>query len=575
MKNITILLTLFEFGKFLNGSEIINQAAIIANQVYTYNRLTSVVWWHSDQNNVTHFLKKFKGTVVTVNIIDYDQFKDIHFHKTVLYHQTVFFAHAPDEFEYFLEMINQATIVPIRVIMILTNKKTESVDTFTKIAWKNDVGDIIILRIDTKGKIRYSTYKPYGNGACANYTALDLNINTKLNKSFFIRKYNNFHNCPIRVTALHFIPYVELTKQNHTITEVGGVDGILLKLLLERLNSSLDINLYKNRSSGSNTNTADFLDDLVNNVADIIIPGLIWTTKRYSVVQVSYVYNSINVVWCLPNRREILEWAKILLPFINVSTLLIIAGFFVMFLLMKLVNKIANSSDSDIIFKMLGLFLGQNINYCSRYWLKNSLYNFWIWFCIIVRISYQGNLIEGLQKTILEPKISTLDQAMRVVDGVGGSGAFLEYYRNTSIENKFIKLKLTNVSSYIKDIGAGKRFLLVADLLQLKFYNQAIQILDERVTAMPISLSMRPRWPASSEVSLVIRQIVESGLYAKMKNDIILKSLLRYDKLNKIDDSLKPMGMEILKSCFYGLICMYIISSIVFVIEILWSKYKI
>ncbi|XP_047529714.1 uncharacterized protein LOC125065901 [Vanessa atalanta] len=574
MKNITIFLTLFVFGKFLKASEIIHQAATIANQVYTLNVLTSVVWWRYDQHNVTHFLKKFKGSVVTVKI-SYENFKDTHFHKTVLYKQTVFFAAAPDEFEYFVERINQVIVVPIRVIMILSNQWTNSVDAFTKIAWKNDIGDIIILRIDPKGKIRYSTYKPYGNGSCANYTALDLNINTRVNETFFIRKYKNFHSCPIRVTMLEFIPFVELRKENHTITEVGGVDGILLKLLLERLNSSLDAILYKDHISDTDKNKTDFLDDLSHNVADIIIPGLVWTSKRYAVVQVSYSYNSINVVWCMPKRREIHEWAKILLPFINVSTLLILGGFFFMFIIMKLVNRIAKKSDSEIIFRMLGIFLGQDIRYYSSYWLINSLYNFWIWFCIIVRISYQGNLIDGLRKTILEPKISSVDEAMQVVDGVGGSIAFIEYYRNTSIENKFIKLKLKNITSYINDIGAGKRFLLAVDLLQVKFYNQAVQILEENVTTMPKSFYMRPRWSASSEISRTISHIVESGLYMKIQNDIILKLLVRNEKLSKIDDSLKPMGMELLKSCFYGLICMYIISSVVFTIEMLWSKYKI
>ncbi|XP_046959668.1 uncharacterized protein LOC124529796 [Vanessa cardui] len=572
MKNIIIIVTLFVFGTFLKASEITEQAATIANQEYTPNRLTSVVWWRCDQHNVTDFLKKFKGLVVTVKISD-EHFKNINFHKAVLYQQTVFFAAAPYEFEYFIERINQVIIVPIRVIMILSNQWTDSVDAFTEIAGKNDVSDIIILRMDTKGKIRYSTYKPFGNGACANYTALDLNINTNINETFFIRKYNNFHKCPIRVTMLEFIPFVEFTKENHTITEVGGADGLLLLLLLERLNSSLDAILYKDHISGTNKNKTDFLDDLRHNDADILIPGLVWTSKRYAVVQVSSSFNCINVVWCMPKRREIYEWAKIILPFINVSTLLILAGFFFMFVTMKLVHRIAKKSDNEIIFRMLAIFLGQDINYYSSYWLINSLFNFWIWFCIIVRISYQGNLIDGLRKSILEPKISSLDEAIQVVDGVGGPIAFLEYYHNASIEYNFIKLKLADITTYIKDIGAGKKFLLAVDLLQVKFYNQAVQILKENGTTMPKSFYMRPRWSGAAEISRLINHIAESGLYVKIENDIILKLLLRNEKLSKTDVSLKPMGMELLKSCFYGLTCMYIISSVVFTLEILWSKY--
>lgn len=573
------LLSFIGFVSISNGCELIDYAVLVANREYQFDRLTAVIWWRSSEYTVTQFLEKYKGTVVTVNINSPVGFEDANFHDVILYRQTVFFANAPDEFEYFLKKINKIILVSIRVIMLLTNDNTYSVDDYTKIALENDVGDIIIVRNDAEGNIRLSTYKPYGNGYCSNHTAIDMSLDKMLNTTLFIRKYNNFYNCPVRVTAHEYMPYTIFEKTNGTLTELAGIDSYLLRLIFEKLNCSMDIVrlIDFGRPNHFIDSSVDKFTEFQDSNADIMIPSLVWTTKRNSVALGSRVHIRINIAWFLPIRREVYQWAKMLLPFYNISTLFIIAAFLIMFFMIKIVIKFEKNEDESrnaIIFKMLGIFLCQSMRKNSRSWLINSLYIFWIWFCMCFQILYEGQLIEGLRKTILEPELRTLDEAVKSVNDLGGPAVLKQYYQNTSIESKYEIVKLKNIAKYVKDIAHGKRYLLMGNKFQIRVYGPVLAALEQGVITLPASFHVRPRFPAALEISSLTSQILDSGLFSKIINDYEFKSFLKYnfEESNKHEDSFKAMDIGTLKSLYQGLIAMYVISFVVFIVEILWSK---
>ncbi|CAH2094010.1 unnamed protein product [Euphydryas editha] len=576
------LLSLFGFVYFSNGCELINHAVLVVNKEYRLDRLTAVVWWRSNEQTVTQFLEQYKGTVVTVNINSHINFDDTNFHDTISYRQTVFFANTPDEFEYFLKKINKTILISIHVIMLLTNDNTETVDTYTKIALENDIGDIIIIRNDAGGNIKLSTYKPYGNGYCLNYTAIDMSLDIKSNNTFFIRKYNNFYNCPIRVTAHEFMPYTIFTKNNGSLIELGGTDGYLLQLMLEKLNSSMDLVRFIDygRPNHFIDMSLELIEEFKYSTADIMIPSLVWTSKRHSIALGSHTHWHVNIVWFLPIRREIYKWAKMLLPFYHISTLLLITVFLLMFLTIRIIvkfGKIHDESRNAISFKMLGIFLGQSMmRKNSRNCVINSLFMFWIWFCMLFETSYQGQLIDGLHKTILEPELRTLDEAVKAVEGLGGAMVLHEYYHNTTIESKYEVIKLMDISKYVKEIANGRRFLLMGDKFQIKVYGPVLTILEEGVITLPTSFHVRPRWPAAVEISSLISRILESGLFVKILNDHTFKALLKYnyENTNKQEDSFKAMDIETMKSLFQGLIAMIVISVLVFIVEIFWNEYE-
>ncbi|CAH2210389.1 jg22113 [Pararge aegeria aegeria] len=465
-----IVSSLIELSETL---KLIKKAVSIANNVYQKKYLTSVVWKHCDDIVVTNFLQLYEGSVVTVEINkDFDSNK-IDFHKNVLYQQTVFFAVDAAEFEYFLKVINRIIVVPIKVIIVIANRElsTDFAAEFTKTAWDNDVGSIVVMG-NINETIELITYFPYDNGGCGNYTPVHLNSGTT---KYFKPKFRNFNGCPIRASLLEFIPYVKLKIENDTAVAIGGLDGNLLKLIIEVLNSTMDImsaNSHGVISTCVNGTRVGTFNDLVYNIADIMAPSFI-------IVPIS----------------------------------------------------------------------------------------------LIVRISYQGKLIDGLRNTILEPPTKTLAEAIEVVDGIGGMPTFIELYKNTSIEHKYNQIKLRELPNYMKEVGAGRRYLLAVDMVQVKYYRHKLQILEERVTSVPACIHMRPRWPAAPEISHLIGRMVDSGLIVKIWKDITNEWLLLHG-LEHTTNTVKPLDIKTLSSCFYGLIIMYFVSGFVFCLEIILKRYK-
>lgn len=578
MKIIIVLLHLaISCIKLSKTSEVIKKAVSIVNSAYEKYYLTSVVWGSCDIQEVTNFLELYEGTVVIININTDFCDNSTGLQTNVLYKQTVFFAADPLELDYFLKTVNNFIIVSIKVIVVITNHVHNSSDLFmefTKTAWKNDVGDVIIVGYDTNDTIAHKTYFPYENGACGNYTPVNLSTNTT---TYFKSKFRNFNGCPIRVTILDFMPYVKLKKENETILAIGGIDGNLLKLILNVVNSTMKIVSSANHSvisSYENGTRVGTFNELLNNKADIMAPSVIIVSSRYATSQISFVHYTVKVVWCMPNRQEIYHWVKAILPFVNMSTPLIIIAIFIIFVIMKQVKKFGNSKapDRGNLFKMLGIFLGQPVDINSKHKLVNSLFTFWIWFCLIVRISYQGNLIDGLRKTILEPPIRTLAEALQVVDELGGMPTFIELYRNTSIENKYNQIKLREIPNYLKEMEAGRRYLIAVDMQQVTFFRRKLQILEERVTSVPACIHMRPRWPAAPEISRLIGRLVDSGFIVKIWRDMRHEWLLTNGSAQNTN-TVKPLNLETLSSCFYGVIVMYFVSFFVLCLEIIHHRY--
>nr|AMM70651.1 ionotropic receptor 7d3 [Heliconius melpomene rosina] len=573
MRILVFILVIFKIINILECTFTINKAVSIANKVFTYHK-TAVVWWSFHVSDINKFLQQFRGTVLTVSIENHANFNDSHFHKKIPYIQTIFFAMNPYEFDYFLEKVNYVRTVPINLILVLNEEYDTNLTMYTKIAWEKDVSDILIISNNSSNEVIVSTFKPYRDGVCGDHTPMDLKTDSE---QFFMRKYTNFYKCPIRITLLEHKPYVILKFENDTVTSVTGMEGNLLMLLLNVLNSTANIVSCRDHGgfSGTINGTMGF-SDLYYNRADLMVPALIMQVNRYLYSQISYAHDSMHIVWCMPTRREIYEWAKVILPFFNILTPFIIVSFLIMLVTINAVKKYAllqDNSKNDVAFRLLGIFMGQDTTYLSRYWLVNSLFVCWIWLCMIIRISYQGNLVDGLQKTILEPRLSTLEEAVDVVDQVGGMRVFVDFYRNTSLEKKYVQFLVKNVPSELKKVGDGKRNLIAADRTLVQFYRHNLEILDEPVMTTPICIHMRPRWPAAPEISQLISRVVEAGLYTMIIRKEHSTWMILYGNLTETYE-FKPIKLKTFHSCFYGLIIMYVMSSLVLVGEICFNRYK-
>ncbi|XP_045535737.1 uncharacterized protein LOC106717472 [Papilio machaon] len=569
MKSTILVLFLSILSVTCFELKLLKKATETINDIFDYRQITCIVWWRADTESIKVLIENFHGSVVTFAMRESTKSD---FHKLVKYKQTVLFASDPDEFKYFLHTVVKNVVNPISVILIYTELVTNNdvLSDLMKLAWHTDIGDFIVISVcGNNDNVTLTTYIPYRDDECGNYSPIVLPDNM-----YFIRKFNNFKQCPFRVTAVNAILYFALKTHNGKV-HVSGIDGNVLNLVIEGVNATMkfiggnkrDIEVVLNGSA------AGPFGDIVNGSADILGPSLLLTVKRYSQAQPLYVYQTLNLVWCLPRRREMYTRIKVLLPFFTSTNLFFIFTWISLYILIRLIHKfsLVNPNLKNITFRILSISLGQPINFVTENWVANSIFVLWIWFCLIIRVAYQSDLVERFELTILEPRVSTASEAVQLVDGHGGFVSVKDYFHNTPMEINYQTVRLNETSNYINMIANGKRFLLVTNEILIKYFNPAVQILDERVTSLPTSFYVRPRWPAVHELNKLLERITETGFVNKILNDYMHNngSVKRYWSQTK---SPKPLDMSILLACFIGLIIMYVVCVIILAIEIYYYK---
>ncbi|XP_032522262.2 uncharacterized protein LOC116773844 [Danaus plexippus] len=557
-------LTLTRFAK---SSELIENAASIANDIYKPHLSTAVAWWNNDHEHVNEFLFKYLG-VVTVLRVKYCRESCLESFKVK---QTVFFADSPREFQNFLSVSNNFTFEAILVILVINEFPVSDLSEYSKIALKKDVEDIVIVSLKIDGTIAVSTVIPYGSGSCGDYTPRVLTTGER--NYFKENKYRNFYGCPIRVTALELVPYVKVIKENDTVINIDGLDADFVKLVIKSLNATLkivsasdhgDLGYYIN---GTATGT---FGDLYYNVADIVVPALLLTTRRYPAAQVTYVHRPTRIILCLPKQEEIYKLLKVLLPFYNWLTPMVIAVAISIYLTIKFVKIFGPRGyevPQRIAFGIFSLFFGQFYNVNSKYWYINTMLILWIWFCMVFRISYEGRLVEGLHHVILEPPVETYDEAINVIKEARIHPTFMDFYRNTSLEKKAVEITLPDLETTFFAIASGEKYLLAIDMEQARVYKKTVQILERKIVDIPVNNYLRPRWPAAKFVATVILRSIDSGQMIKIMDDFSSGWQLKNSN-NTVALRVRALGMDLLGSCFLCLIVMYAVCCLIFLVEI-------
>ncbi|XP_049868699.1 uncharacterized protein LOC126368653 [Pectinophora gossypiella] len=562
-------------------SNLTDKAVHVADSTFDPNGITVVIWKYSDSVEVmvTDVLTTYHGSVVTLAVQNSTEPVIERLYNKIRVKQTIFIASCPENFEYMAKMLKKHVVNSIRAILILCNRGTDqsAVTKATKAAWEYDIGNIVVVTTDDEEETeQFWTYFPYGNGDCGNYTAVPFDLTTD---NYFPRKFHNYHGCPIRVTLLKFLPYVVLEKQNGTVVSIRGIDGNILNLVMKKLNATYDI--VSSTDHGGigtmvNGTPTGSIADLVNNHADILLPAILLTYPRYPKLQFSYVYQTLDTYWCGPNQREIYKWAKVLLPFFTSITPLIIVTFTVFIVATKIIRRYAlcrPERKRGVFFMSFVMFLGQEVNFETKCWLVNSLFIMWIWFCMIVRIAYQGDLVDGLQKDFLEPPLGVLEEAIDKVNGYGGVEVFHQYYKDHPAGEKFQALKLDEIPIYIKDIAEGKRFLIITDILLVKYFRETLQKLEKPVARAPVCTCMRAAWPAAEETQRLTFLVAETGLIEKIMDDFHYETM-RYGNQSDTREA-QPLTMDTVGALFYGLLAMFFVCFLIFCAELICHKYEL
>lgn len=582
MVRVVIILTLVQLLTFCNcsaTSKLIKTAVNISSTYYNHHFTTTVIWKVNDSEYVNEYLRNYPGSVVLSPWSTYNDKNIRDINETVGFKQSIYFANTLHDYEIIMQLINEVIRFPIRFILVLEKavKSTADLSDFIEVTSKNDQADLILISAFETGAITLSTFFPYSDGCCSNYTPIFLNYGDNM----FPKKFGNFYQCPIRTALLEYFPYVTVDADNGTITSVGGYDGKLLMIILNKLNASLQVtSSYNNSVFGSYVNgtATGSIRDLATEKADILIPADILTEKRYTVTLPSHTYHTVDIRWVGRRRREVSDWLKFIIPdktnFTYLHGLVYISFLITAMLVRKCKPHLTNATNR-ILYQSFIILLGQSAKFVTKSRTLNSLFVLWIWFCFFFRIDYQADLVDALQTLDLEPPLQSIEDAVTKVDGYGGVEVVVEYYKDTPLERNYKVIPMNELRKYIRRIFEGENFLLATDVALVRSLDPYIQILEKRISATGASFYMRPGWPAAKDVDDVIFSLVEAGFIENLLND---DNNQRWIISRKNDnDVLNPAGISMAKmsTLFYALVLMWGICFIVLLTEIKYHENKL
>lgn len=574
MTTLKVLLLLpLIFTECTATSKLIEKAIFVSNQYYQHHFATTVVWSENDSSYVEEYLRNFPGCVVLKPLrTDQDDNTINLFNEVFGFRQTIFFASNIHDYENFMKVINEILRYPILFILVLESAVEGSAELkeYIKVTWDNDQGDIVIISADNSNEVTLSTFYPYSSGICRNYDPVVL----KQDDDLFPAKFDNFHQCPVRAIVMQLFPYAQVVRDNGIIVGIDGHDGAIFMTILNKLNASLQVVAVDNiKPFGERVNrtVTSSISDLAMDKADILIPSFILNQKRYSKAYASHVSHTIDIRWIGPPRRNVLSWFKILVP--DKSRVSPIHGvicvlFVTVSLFIQKLKKHLTSYDNHVLIHSFLIFLGQPTKFESKSSLLNYIFALWIWGCFIVRIEYQGDLFESMQRTSLEEPFASVDDAVTRVDNFGGMEVFHDLYKDSHLSKNYKILQLDENSRYIQRILDGERFLLVTDMVMVsQAVKNKIQILNDRRSTANICFFMRPGWPAAKSVDNIILDLVEGGFidYLLRKHEHEWNIKLSFSE----DPKPKALSISILGTCFWGLAVMWAICLLILVIEII------
>lgn len=398
------------------------------------------------------------------------------------------------------------------------------------------VPNAILLKADD-GCPRLYSYRMIQPEKCSNEEPFEINLddcnNSSCLKSLYQEQLGNFHQCPLIVSTFEQPPFMLL---NNLTEDPGGSDGEVLTLLTQILNATLVI---KTPSDGAKWGTFDdynwtgSLGDLYNGRAYASMCSLPLTTDLYGNFQISFTYNTLDIVWTTKYPSLKPAWEKLLLPLKIYTRFTLIFMFLIIILLnsfMKTktwrnISNIVNAGPvkTNLFFYSWIIFLGIPILRMPSKRTFITIVYIWIWFSFVIRSCYQAALRDSLKHQMYEEKLTNIQHAIKKYF-YGGPESLRNYYLDdTEISDNWITLNFSNTFDILDEISNGSSdFVLALNkeviVEYLKQFNgsRKLQIIPEKIVNSPSVIYFQKHSPLSEPVSRILSIFVEGGFIERI-----------------------------------------------------------
>lgn len=567
----------------LKHCKAIKSAVLIANTNFEYRTATMVISHDVEETIVNQFIKSYRGTVV-LEVHDKMQPKQV-----VIIIETYFSLVSilgklkPD-------LKGKTVLQSDAYFIFVVLSYPHRLQRIYGLLWNYYATNVVTIVTNKDKKVVLNTYNPYQSHLnCQNLKPTLLGFwddNETITNELFRDKMVDMKGCPL---------YISTNKLYHPVTEqkipLEIIKRAIIRYLRDIMNftpiiSSRD---YLSIDSDGAKNGSETLDDILTGTSNIstcsISPGM----DRIGVLDYSIPYFSISLAWVAPPATPGPIWWRLLSPLngylwlILLLVVLIVKSIpFTMYI--KAVKKFcySNFKHSDklhgVVIRIWAVMMGQPIRVEPKRFRDFYILSLWIWFTFVVRSAYQSVLIGALKTDVIVGNFIDLKDAIDNGYSFGGRAGVLTHFEHDSfIRENFEVIPENDFEKIFQEVlEAKKRFVIALSLDYVKAYcmsqgineNECGYILPDSIMKIPLVIWMRKNSPFMRPLSLWIIRLLESGL--------LEKDTVKMSSINTIK-STEPSALNS-KQIFSCILCLfigYLLSTIVFIIEIINSKSEV
>lgn len=558
--------------------QIVETATSLANENFNFRLQTVVVSKDVDVVIVDRFLKSFKGTVVIE--VKRDGLPP---------EQVVIFLDSMKSFRSILDILKpdlkgKSLLHNGAKFIITILSHTSRIERIFHILWSYYVTNVVVVMRHKKSITALYTYFPYENSTnCQNTKPYLLGHvienNTNINVKVFPDKMKNMQECPLYISTNKI--YHSLTKQK---TPLETIKKTMVQLLQEAMNFSPVILTkdYVNIDYDQAQNWSDSLNDVINGVVNISIYSTSLGVERFGLLDYSFPYFRLKIVWLAPPIKPGHVWLRLLSPLNGYMwlILLILLSFLKslpLVLKLKPVKKFSHSHLRGIqrlkgvAFRAWGVMVGQPVRVSPKRFRDFYVVGMWMWFTFVVRSAYQSVLIGALKTETPVGNFISLEEAVNDGYRFGGRAGILAYFEHDpQIRDEFEIVPELRFEGMFDDVLEGKRKFVFAMSLEYALAycvsrgineNECGHIVPDSIMTVPLVVWMKKYSPFMRPLTIWLQRFSESGL---LDRDTIKPVAVR---CTQFSSEPTPLTRNQTLSCFLCLIIGYILSILIFCFE--------